>query len=378
MQLQAARSPGGQGEGRRRLRQRFKLVLSLCLFGLFLVLGEVGLRLFAPETNLYTGAGLYQKDPDCGYVLRPGARGKGVIINSHGLRDVERGYAKPDGVKRVLVLGDSFTFAAVDPAANFVSVLGEQLGPGVDVINSGVPGWSTAQQLAWLKKEGLRYDPDVIVIAFFVGNDVFENAGFEKRAVVRNEFAGGDSDRKPWSRVLRTLNRSHLYRALRRLPKDVSDRVRGETRLQRSYYKLERHRVEVCAKAGFVIDLEPGWRATYEKLAGICQLAGARPVLLLLIPDEIQVDAALRHAVLERFALCPDDYEFDLPQRRLRALAEELEFATIDPLEELGRRTAAGERFYLPFDSHWNEAGNRFAGEALAHHPVLGGLAGGG
>ena len=44
-----------------------------------------------------------------------------------------------------------------------------------EVLNTGVSGFSTAEELAYLENEGLRYSPDVIVVGFFA-NDYSDNA----------------------------------------------------------------------------------------------------------------------------------------------------------------------------------------------------------
>src|SRR5215212_7967462 len=106
-----------------------------------------------------------------------------VRVNSKGLRGPEIDYQKPPQVFRTLVLGDSFTLALqVDEDETFVNRLGEQLTrtTGSDrifeMINGGADGWTTANEYAWLTTEGYRYQPDLIILMFYVGNDPGENA----------------------------------------------------------------------------------------------------------------------------------------------------------------------------------------------------------
>jgi hypothetical protein len=51
------------------------------------------------------------------------------------------------------------------------------------VINAGYPGTHTGEQLALLKKYGLQYQPDLVVLGFFVGND-FKDADLWRRRIV--------------------------------------------------------------------------------------------------------------------------------------------------------------------------------------------------
>ena len=77
-----------------------------------------------------------------------------------------------------LVLGDSHTQGfEVRQEATFSSVLGEQLrasGLDAEVLNTGISGFSTAEELMFLKHEGMKYHPDAVIVAFY-GNDFEDN-----------------------------------------------------------------------------------------------------------------------------------------------------------------------------------------------------------
>lgn len=101
------------------------------------------------------------------------------VINAQGFRDrVNYAYAKPAGTLRVLALGDSHTMGyEVRQDATFSEVVKRRLAAqwgAVEVLNTGVSGYGTAEELAFLENEGLRYDPDVVVLAFF-RNDFEDN-----------------------------------------------------------------------------------------------------------------------------------------------------------------------------------------------------------
>ena len=104
---------------------------------------------------------------------------KPLRINSQGLRDREYDFEKPDGTTRILVLGDSYTWG-FDVANDdiYTEVLertfGEE-GKRVEVINAGANGWGTDQEYLFFRDEGVRYEPDIVVLAFYVLNDFNEN-----------------------------------------------------------------------------------------------------------------------------------------------------------------------------------------------------------
>ena len=102
-----------------------------------------------------------------------------LTINSKGLRGKDYPYEKPKNTKRILILGDSYAWGyGVADDELFSEVLEARLASleqEWEVINTGVSGWGTDQQYLFLKDEGLRYGPDIVVLAFFIGNDIDNN-----------------------------------------------------------------------------------------------------------------------------------------------------------------------------------------------------------
>ncbi len=120
-------------------------------------------------------------DADQVYSLVPGAQGQGegysISINSAGMRDVERTPVKPKGVRRILIIGDSVTFGvqieAEDAFPALIEKECEASGLSVEVFNMGVMGYDTGQALAFLKRTGVNFNPDVVVLAHCM-NDLAE------------------------------------------------------------------------------------------------------------------------------------------------------------------------------------------------------------
>ncbi|MEO5617323.1 MAG: SGNH/GDSL hydrolase family protein [Candidatus Eisenbacteria bacterium] len=159
------------------------LASAASLLALALIL-ECALRVFGIGDDAIAGP-----HPWTGWVHLPGLRAElksedpadrrriRFATNSLGLRDVERSLAKPPGVYRVLLLGDSFVAGAQVPVDSTVSrvserILAAALGHPVEVWNCGVSGYSTAQQLLFLRHVAKDFGPDLVVLGFFAGNDV--------------------------------------------------------------------------------------------------------------------------------------------------------------------------------------------------------------
>ncbi|MBV8202830.1 MAG: SGNH/GDSL hydrolase family protein, partial [Acidobacteria bacterium] len=176
-------NPGRSGGGS---SLKAKLALAAAATALALLVGEAALRLAGISYPNF-----YRPDPERGWSLRPGAEGwwrkEGlayVRISSAGLRDVEHVAAKPAGRLRIAVLGDSCAEALQVPAAQtFWKLLERQLagctageGRTVEALDFGVAGYGTAQELLTLRRQVWRFQPDVVLLAFYPGNDVRNNA----------------------------------------------------------------------------------------------------------------------------------------------------------------------------------------------------------
>jgi hypothetical protein len=101
------------------------------------------------------------------------------VTNSRGFRNTkEFAYDKRPNSIRVLSLGDSQTQGyEVRQGATFSAVVERYLNTRsipAEVINAGVSGFSTAEELAFLENEGRKYKPDVVVLGFYA-NDLEDN-----------------------------------------------------------------------------------------------------------------------------------------------------------------------------------------------------------
>ena len=99
--------------------------------------------------------------------LTPFGNGKVVNTNSKGLRGAnDYAYDRTPGIRRILVLGDSFTFGTeVSDDETFSHDL-ETMLPNTEVLNLGVQGYGQDQMLLYLRQEGVKYRPDIVVLGF--------------------------------------------------------------------------------------------------------------------------------------------------------------------------------------------------------------------
>jgi hypothetical protein len=103
-----------------------------------------------------------------------------VRINALGIRGPERTLAKPAGVRRLLVLGDSFVVALEVPYEETATALLEARAAAagaapVEAIALGMTSYGQAQEWLWLKQTGVALEPDVVLLLVHLGNDVEDN-----------------------------------------------------------------------------------------------------------------------------------------------------------------------------------------------------------
>ena len=181
---------------RQRLRVRNAIVVvSVVLLSTLagLLIAEIVVRLsgLAPEIfAVQKGRFRISENPLIGYELVPhfesdragsmlDFRGK---ANSLGFRDREHAVEKPEGIFRMLVIGDSVTqgLGVKDDEAVFTSVLERELNERpdgrVEVLNFGVSGYNTQQEVETLRHKGVDYEPDLVILAY-CSNDTRLHSG---------------------------------------------------------------------------------------------------------------------------------------------------------------------------------------------------------
>lgn len=118
-------------------------------------------------TAMLNGTTYEMYDRDIGWVPRPGHKEQGVQISGQGLRSL-REYAipPPDPEKRILCLGDSFTYGHSVSDKETYPYHGEQLRPGTEWINLGISGACLTQCLLQYRKNGKKFGGKHVVIGF--------------------------------------------------------------------------------------------------------------------------------------------------------------------------------------------------------------------
>ena len=290
-------------------------LLFFCWVVLPLVLVEIAMIVLEPLVF----KGFYQYDQDIGFRVRPQA-GR---TNALGFNDRDYPLQRQPGAFRILVIGDSFGWAG-GMHGNYTALLEEKLnaaarGGSVEVINASLPMSHTGDQLTLLKKYGLPFEPHLVVVGFFTGNDFLDADPRRKRIVVNDTYLDIRRSREVTVFGYPIVRQSRLlafvkqkYRIFREGPRpDASEQADGSAAAQgtfseETFLSLERDRLEFCnlrahaqgkyaARIGYV----------FESLRAMRDLLSARgvPLVVAIFPDEFQVDDRLADAVFNHFRL---------------------------------------------------------------------------
>jgi len=370
----------------RRVGANLALALgSLCACGaVFEIAARVALRR-APESlsERYT-----EPDPVRGWRHRPGARARfgaaDLLINSHGLRDLERPVEPAPGVERVLVLGDSFAEGFSVRLEDAVSrALERELratGCIAEVVGGGTVGYSTDQEYLFYRDEGVAYGAKVVVLLFYY-NDILYNARDAAPAGVPKPlftFMGGTprirnyplppyapprpeywrgSAALTWARGRLSSGAPGLYNVLARL-RLWSPLRPGELPLEMRIYEPE--------PPEGVVQAQLQTEHILELLDREVKAHGAR-LLVAYIPSKLEVTGRDWELTRRRYQI--DERRFDRGRvaRLLRRSGRKIGVPVIDLTPALQRADRGrGEGPYFEHGGHWNALGHSVAAREIA------------
>ncbi|MGE5640956.1 MAG: SGNH/GDSL hydrolase family protein [Clostridia bacterium] len=367
--------------------------------------GEVALRAMGFSAPVW-----YRPDAQLGWSLRPGAKGwftfegRGFVqVSPAGFRDRTHDLRKPKNTYRVAVLGDSYAEAMqVDFKSTFWWQLQEKLQAcapkdvQVEVMNFGVSGYGTAQEAIQLERTAIRYEPDLVLLAFTNGNDLLNNS---RKLETEKD------------RPFYTLDAQNNLRLDDSFAQSADFHARSEPWLEYSRIAADRFRIvqmahqakktlaALKAKAGTaqatekaprtLPGVEPGTDAsvlapprdaTWQEAWAVTEALITRMnafskkhgagFALTTIPYAAQVnpDRDLRRNLQDALGVSDLFYI----ERRMAALGQQQGFTVIPLAYEMQKRADSDGVYLHGFRNvalgtgHWNEAGHKMAAELLS------------
>jgi lysophospholipase L1-like esterase len=318
----------------RRLLPRLALLASSLVFTLLVT--EASLRIafyhskdFAMEMWKYA-VQLKQpvSNPDLSFVHVPNSHaflmGVDVNINSQGLRDDEYSFAKSPETYRIMMLGDSTTLGwGVPFEATVPKLLERELNEGrtagtdrFEVLNAGVGNYNTVQEVAYYENIGKAFDPDFVVLMFFI-NDPEPVPREQKRLFVDRSYLV----------AFVTSRFDNLLRLLGKRPQ------------WQKYY------------ASLYDDNKPAFQACRAALARLAALGPKSRVLVALLPELHQIN--------------DDSYPFKEQHKRIKHLLTSQGVPVIDLIDGLKDHGPENTLWITPADDHPNGKANALIAQQL-------------
>jgi hypothetical protein len=385
-----------------------RLLLVLISVGVTFFALELLVRFLPPPYSPDTGP-IFTCHHSLGWIGTPNFHGvledanfqQELIFNSLGMHDTEHSLGKPPHTFRILMLGDSFVHAVqVSEEASAHQVLEDYLNEqkqtdsfSFDVISGGVVNWGTNQQLIYYREQGRRFQPDLVLFMFYLGNDFSDNLpgnaltikGFNCYAPY---FALCDDKLNP-EPLIYAPGISHLQDNCSPARRTLINSLGTLYQYSRLYQQIEplfvanrpRQQFGLAYPQAFSAlylpndeaELEQAWQVTLATIAQLQQEVeadGVQFAVALISPEIIIRLGLLSPAEQEVFLRDNPNFakaQVDRPNRRLAEFLSHQNIPFIDLTTPMIEHLAANSiPLYLLGEGHWTVEGNRVAADILA------------
>jgi hypothetical protein len=368
-----------------------KLALLVLSLGLTFGAMELALRVAHGGANPYQVSKIVQYDKQLGWTLAPGKYEffNVALFNTVRFQIGELGLRTTAALKpphrRATVIGDSFVFSeGLSDGEVFTDILQTKVGPELEIVNAGVPGFGTGQQTLLVNRLRERgFDLGQKVLLVFFTNDIADNAGIKY----------GSMEHDPAKPVFEVRGDVLTSTAVPPWPRWEAASVNALVSNSIAYMFI-RSRLEIiaannpwivrtAAAAGLSVSLprEPGivgawyspswedrWRRTdaiLDHFARSVQGEG-RELVIAFMPSPFQVEKVFEELIRSQ-ADSPLNKAFladmDRPQRVLREFCEARRLRFVDLTPPL-RAHGAGPVYFLR-EGHLNAVGSAIVANAL-------------
>ena len=309
----------------------------------------------------------------------PGAELNGFILNSHGFLNPEYPYKKPANTKRIVFLGDSQTLGEVPYQYSFVRQIESRFQAeqkNVQTINLGVICIGPGMEKQIFIHEGAKFQPNVVVLGFFVGNDFTDDMEIINTYRLTKEKKHLFPFWVYQSRLYSLIRNMRLYLVYgKKSPllqkvnikevgianKDFTDDMTKPTFTESDYLALATEKARLFSPASYVYVEKDTVLKHIADIKQLVEQTGAK-FIVLIIPDELQINTSLREQVNKKTPI--DPATIALPQSILKNFFDEQNIAYIDLLS-LWEASPAAQHYFRLRDTHLNIEGNQAVTDIL-------------
>ena len=318
-------------------------------------------------------------------------------MNSHGFRDRERSYEKGKDIFRIVVIGDSIIEALQVPLEQaFTDILERMLNSGSDkrfeVINLGIAGFGTGQEYLTLKYYGLNYQPDLVILTFFLFNDIRNNSltldskysgrGTNDRSIPYFVINNGEIEELSFRIGKRKIIKTFLARLFPNIYYLIGDSVRApwlvnllwKMGLTDSVNRLRMKDISLSYylyAEKYTPEWENAWTVTKALILKIAKEVEMNKIrfLVVVIPSEVEFRPDIWDKTLDEDpSMRLLDFDLKKPERILSRFLEVngIDYLLLRPgFEKYTKENSKALHFHYVYDNHWNANGNAVAAKLV-------------
>ncbi|MDD5331713.1 MAG: SGNH/GDSL hydrolase family protein [Candidatus Nanoarchaeia archaeon] len=338
-----------------RIRRKiFKIIAVLLGLFIFLLFLEVGLRMFYPQTSSLLSKEDYIKPNERITLYNPHLKREyayTVITNSESMRN-EKEFTLEHNNPRIILLGDSMAFGqGVEQNESFAAII-ESNFKDLEVLNLAVPGLSIPSYYSRLNTKGLEYNPDIVIVSIFLGNDL-RSIGNITEINYTKSYVSPNPISLFLARNVHSLKFiwRYIYQGKLTAPIVKFFNIKTESletkRIVNSEEELEKNLIV------FETDLK-----YYKELSEKNNFS----LIVLIIPEREQVDKTKMDEYLSKI----NDTQVDEAEirKKINNILEKNKIIYLDTTPEL-KRLNVNNTFYFEIDGHLNKEGHRLIGSLL-------------
>lgn len=362
------------------------LFLFLASLFLSLLLAEGALRLMAGRLGLKSQEAFYEYNPILGWDHVAGKMGifqtdeytTELGFNSRGVRGPECPYTKDSQTFRIVILGDSF---AEGYSVSFENLFSELLrvklnqNPGrrYEIVNLGIAGYSTDQEVLLFENEAQKYKPELTILLFYE-NDVWFNTQpdywrgrkpsfqLKEGELALFDPAAPASWIKPKNNgsFRGMIKRFYLYNFLNKMLENSPQLYRLALK---SGIKKFPDEFRVWKKISDP-DFAQAWDLTEAlllRLKNSAEKVGSRFVVFY-VPSELCIDSRAWEEAEFKYNISRDVWSPDTVGADLTAICRKNSIPLIDPKDDFLKQN---KRLYFRRDGHWNADGHALVSDIL-------------
>ncbi|MBQ18703.1 MAG: hypothetical protein CMJ65_16450 [Planctomycetaceae bacterium] len=362
-----------------RRSKRRRLFVAICLIGIPLSLSGldhlVGWILATPPRHLLFPSGSRVQHESCEFDVV-------VTISSQGLRDRDFSPLPPATKRRVVAIGDSFTFGwGVRAEESWPKVVENLANEPWEVINFGFPGASPNDYSPMITAALDHFSPSIVLVGTLQGDDLIQlveqepaeiNWSVRTREWVFPTLSGWlqptPTTMESYRSVFRKSQaylRSTLTPSQQRRYRQLSPRVRtafeagllNPSLVHTAMTNPGRFVQPVQGATEWRSNAESRFRRSVREWSSRCRAAGAR-LVMVIVPDGPYVSEASRQGMrLVGYDVPATLLKTTVCQEVVTDICSEFDVAVIDPVA--GFREAAADGDYFELDGHFTPQGHK-------------------